>query len=157
MILKINGEEVSWSDMEAASLDESLKEIQNWLLTQGWRVVSYRTHPESTSSGTPPLSEIDVLDIEAELLNQTTLTHLDILILWLDSLGHGLMSRNETVRQNCREAGDQILKSANLLLHAGINIPNDLIQNLVQRSIKTGPKFKNIGWRSTSYNPSSNA
>ncbi len=131
MILKINGEEVSWSDMEASSFDEALKEIQNWLLAQGWRLVSYRIHPESASRGAPALSEIDVLDIEAEVLNQTTLTHLDILILWLDSLGHGLLSRNEAVRQNCREAADQIIKSADLLFHNGINIPVNLIRNLV--------------------------
>lgn len=130
MILRINGEDVSWSDLEASNLQEALGEIQNWLLAQGWRLSSYRIQPELDGSDLPPLEKIGVLEIAAEPINQTLLTHLDILILWLDSLGHGLMSHNETIRENCLGAVDQVEKTVELLLQAGINVPRDLVRSI---------------------------
>jgi hypothetical protein len=130
MTLKINGEVVSWSDMESENLYDSLVEIQNWLITQGWRMIGYQTNFPEVDPKTVPISDISELEIQAEPLNHLLLTHLDILILWLDSLSRGLSSRNQEVRQRCLEVVEQINQSVDILTQVGIQLPKSFFQKV---------------------------
>lgn len=131
MILKINGEEVSWSDLEATNLRDTLTEIQNWLHSQGWRMTAFNAGQPVTDPALVPLASVEVLEIQADPLNRPLLTHLDLLILWLDSLGHGLISGNPEVHRRCVEAAPQVRDSLDLLRRAGLSLPADTFDPLI--------------------------